>query len=113
MEGTAIGMMLRSRLLWHQLPIPVSTHRYGVNCLKIMIAADVKQWCSFCNDFCDRLLLCAGCRVALCSADLGSTRGCVPWDVSMDGPDFIFICPYCAEANVRVEGLLTLGALEG
>ena len=63
------------------------------------MAADVKQWCSFCNDFRDRLLLCAGCRVALCSADVGSTRGCVPWDASMDRPDFIFICPYCAKAN--------------
>ena len=42
---------------------------------------NVEQWCSFCNDFRDRLLLCAGCRVALCSADVGSTRGCVPWDV--------------------------------
>ena len=76
--------------------------RVHVDSIMIRMAADVKQWCSFCNDFHDRLLLCAGCRVALCSADVGSTSGCVPWDVCIDSPDFIFICPYCAETNTDV-----------
>ena len=76
--------------------------RVRVDSIMTRTAADVEQWCSFCNDFRDRLLLCAGCRVALCSADVGSTRGCVPWDVCIDSPAFIFICPYCAEINKDV-----------
>ena len=99
MESTMIGTMAESHLLWRRLLIQVSIHRYGANFIGVTMAADAKQWCSFCNDFRDRLLLCAGCRVAMCSAVVGSTRGCVPWNASMDRADFIFICPYCAETN--------------
>ncbi|KAF9779587.1 hypothetical protein BJ322DRAFT_1113387 [Thelephora terrestris] len=62
-------------------------------------ATQYSRWCSFCNDFRDLLLLCAGCRVALCSSDVNSMRGCVPWNISMDRKDFIFLCPYCAGSN--------------
>ncbi|KAF9646686.1 hypothetical protein BDM02DRAFT_3188658 [Thelephora ganbajun] len=58
-------------------------------------------WCSFCYDFRETPVLCAGCRVGLCSAGLGSMRGCIVWDPRIRTDDFIFFCPYCIKSQKR------------
>jgi len=58
--------------------------------------ADALKWCSLCNDFGSLLVLCAGCRVAICVKTHESLNGCLEWDVSIESPDFVYYCPYCA-----------------
>lgn len=60
--------------------------------------AHMPKWCSFCFDFADILLLCAGCRVGVCSTSPISSRGCALWDEKIDDSDFIFYCPDCCRS---------------
>ena len=57
------------------------------------------KWCSICNDFGSKLILCAGCRVTVCMSTMGTGIGCVHWDGSVNDEDFVYICPYCAFAQ--------------
>lgn len=45
------------------------------------------------------MILCAGCRVAICSTSPGSTIGCLLWDDKASQDDFVYYCPYCARKN--------------
>jgi hypothetical protein len=63
--------------------------------------ADTVKWCSFCNDFGDTLVLCAGCRVAGCVAQAGTPSGCLRWSPCIEEVDFIFYCPFCAGRDSR------------
>jgi hypothetical protein len=57
--------------------------------------ADGPKWCSTCNDFGSLLVLCAGCRVAICVKTRYTLSGCVEWHGSIEHVDFIYYCPYC------------------
>ena len=41
-------------------------------------------------------MLCAECRVAICVKTDESLNGCLKWDKSIEMPDFVYHCPYCA-----------------
>jgi hypothetical protein len=41
-------------------------------------------------------VLCAGCRVAICVKTDETLTGCLGWNKSIEEPDFIYHCPYCA-----------------
>jgi len=58
-----------------------------------------EQWCSFCYDFGEMLLLCAGCRVSLCTARGSTMKHCVVWDPMIHQDSFIFFCPYCVKSQ--------------
>ena len=55
-----------------------------------------KKWCSLCNDFGSLLVLCAGCRVAICVRMYETLTGCIVWDSEIEDNDFVYHCPYCA-----------------
>jgi hypothetical protein len=57
------------------------------------------KWCSFCNDFGEHLILCAGCAVGVCSASRESNLGCLIWDPIIERDDFIFYCTYCVRSR--------------
>jgi hypothetical protein len=59
------------------------------------------KWCSFCKDFGECLVLCAGCRVGVCTNTDESSNGCLDWDPIIDDPNFVFYCPLCAMAAKR------------
>jgi hypothetical protein len=54
------------------------------------------QWCSFCNDYGAFLLLCAGCRVGICSKSPETSTGCLKWKPVVSMTNFVFYCPWCA-----------------
>ena len=64
-----------------------------------LVVAYRGQWCSFCFDFAPTLILCAKCRVCLCSPDLNASKGCIVWDPKIHSNDFVFFCPYCTKSR--------------
>ncbi|KAF9784726.1 hypothetical protein BJ322DRAFT_1021414 [Thelephora terrestris] len=63
------------------------------------LCTDSVQWCSPCNDFGEYLILCAGCRVGICSTSQDINTGCLQWKPIVDSPEFIFYCLYCRRSN--------------
>ena len=64
--------------------------------LRVAVAATHNvQWCSFCNEFGGELVLCAGCRIALCRRAPDQPGGCVKWCRQMEDDDFVFHCLFC------------------
>ena len=61
--------------------------------------AHTPKWCSLCNDFGSLLVLCVGCRVAICVKTHETLNGCLEWDLCLEEPDFVYYCPYCARAS--------------
>lgn len=56
------------------------------------------QWCSVCNDFGGTMVLCAGCRVAVCSGTADDTdSGCLEYDEAIEDDDFVYYCRFCNE----------------
>ena len=64
--------------------------------------AYMAKWCSRCNDFGEFLVLCAGCRVGICLSSTDHPTGCLEWNPSVDNPDLVFHCPYCAKGRMEV-----------
>ena len=64
------------------------------------------QWCSLCDRKGGTQLLCAGCRLVVCtsSADY-SVRGCLEWSTAFVEDDFVFKCMFC-DKNIKVSKLL-------
>ena len=72
------------------------------------------QWCTLCKEFGRTLILCAGCRVGICSMSKVSHAGCLRWNPAIERSDFVFYCPFCsADRNlpcvVRVLGFCGTG----
>ena len=63
-------------------------------------SSPAKQWCSLCNDFGGQLVLCNGCRVAICVKSRNTLVGCLEWDAIINDEDFIFFCPFCTWSAV-------------
>ena len=82
-----------------------------IDYLDYRLYAHATKWCSFCKDFGEILVLCAGCRVGVCVTPPGLSTGCLFWGPSIDDDDFVFYCPICATAAkkpcvVRTEWIL-------
>jgi len=60
------------------------------------------QWCSLCNDFGELLILCAGCRVAVCSSSLESGASCLQWSHETKKDDFVYYCPFCTRSLKKI-----------
>lgn len=71
------------------------------------------KWCSTCNDFGEFLLLCAGCRVAVCSQTIDSTVGCLGWREEIYREDFVFYCTYCRSRKSRTGGVKVCEVCQG
>ena len=54
------------------------------------------QWCTFCGEFGRTLILCAGCRVGICSVSRDSPSGCFFWNQVIEQDNFVFYCHYCS-----------------
>lgn len=65
---------------------------------------DQPKWCSLCNDFGELLVLCAGCRVAICSQTIDSSAGCLGWNKDTGKDSFVFYCPYCRTRKSKTGG---------
>ena len=68
------------------------------------------QWCSMCCDYGPYMILCAGCRVAVCSGGAISEIGCLKWEPFIEDPEFIYYCPFCVssmQGKTRVCDLLS------
>ncbi|KAF9781086.1 hypothetical protein BJ322DRAFT_1023203 [Thelephora terrestris] len=57
------------------------------------------KWCSVCGDFGHNLVLCAGCKMGVCTTTAETHTGCFSWDPKIERSDFVFYCPYCAKAS--------------
>ena len=57
------------------------------------------KWCSVCDDFSGTLVLCAGCRVGVCTANNGGLSGCLAGSVELEDDNLIYYCRFCSEAG--------------
>jgi len=59
-----------------------------------------QKWCTYCNDFGEDLVLCLGCRNAVCLATTDDPTGCLKWnDDVKDNPDFTWECFTCTRGK--------------
>ena len=72
-----------------------------------MNIADSAKWCSLCNDFEEYLILCAGCRVGMCSMSSESNIGCLIWSSLVNDEDFVYYCPFCTK-RTKVGGVVCI-----
>ena len=57
-----------------------------------------------CSDFGPYMIMCAGCRIAVCSGGATSELGCLEWKPHIESPDFIYYCPFCVIGrNLKTE----------
>ena len=66
------------------------------------------QWCTVCSEFSGTLVLCAGCRVAVCCGTEDATTGCLYWSPAIRTLDFIYYCRFCQFQ--RKEGTPPMGS---
>lgn len=57
------------------------------------------QWCSMCCNLGSYMIMCAGCRVAVCSGGPTHAPGCLEWEPQIESPKFIYYCPFCINAR--------------
>lgn len=59
-----------------------------------------QKWCTYCNDFGEDLVLCLGCRNAVCLETTDDPTGCLKWsDEVEDNPDFTWECFTCTRGK--------------
>jgi hypothetical protein len=92
MQAENIGMSLHT---WRHQMTPRAIQWCVHLALCPMGSADVQKWCSLCNDFSPLLVLCVGCRVAVCVKTDDTQRGCLAWHESITLETFVYYCPYC------------------
>jgi hypothetical protein len=61
--------------------------------------ANSAKWCSICSDFGNHMVLCAGCRVGICTTTATVLTGCMNWSAIIEEDDFVFFCPFCARSK--------------
>ena len=71
-----------------------------------------QKWCTYCNDFGEDLVLCLGCRNAVCLATTDDPTGCLKWiDAVEDDPDFTWECFTCTRGKRAMTVSTVLSAL--
>lgn len=45
------------------------------------------------------MVLCAGCRVSVCSGAAKGEHGCLEYDDAMESEDFVYYCRFCNEGG--------------
>ena len=57
------------------------------------------QWCSVCDDFGGTIVLCAGCRVGVCTGSHDGLSRCLAWSAELEDENLIYYCRFCSEAG--------------
>jgi hypothetical protein len=102
------GRISSSRHTWRPQQIPTIILRYVSHSWFLDHGAYSPKWCCLCNDFGAILVLCSGCRVAVCVQSEKTVFGCVYWNSEVDRDDFIFYCRFCAHLRVGVSKVCSL-----
>lgn len=108
-EGTVL-----SPHIWHHQPIQRNTLRFVAFQPFPQCLAHSPKWCSLCGDLGTILVLCSGCRVAVCVKSRDTIYGCLRWSAEIETDDFVFYCQYCSWARrgtSRVSGYMPIEQL--